>query len=42
MKGKGYDILNNVEFELNEGKGLIKEYDYNDELLYEGEYSMVK
>ena len=27
-KGKGYDKLNNVVFEINDGKGLIKEYNY--------------
>ena len=28
-KGKGYDKLNNIVYELKEGKGFIKEYDFN-------------
>ena len=30
--GKGYNSLNNIIYELKEGKGLIKEYDYNGKL----------
>ena len=37
--GKGYDINGNIIYELNNGKGFVKEYNiYNDKLLYEGEY----
>ena len=36
--GKGYDLENNVVYELKEGKGFIKEYYYNGNLKYEGEY----
>ena len=38
-EGKGYDKLNNIVYELKEGKGFIKEYDYeNGNLIFEGEY----
>ena len=36
--GKGYNSLNNIIYELKEGKGLIKEYDYNGKLTFEGVY----
>ena len=36
--GKGYNINGNIEFEIKEGKGYIKEFDYNGELIFEGEY----
>ena len=37
--GKGYDKKSNIVYELKNGKGYIKEYyDYNDVLLFEGEY----
>ena len=37
--GKGYDILNNITYELKDGKCLIKEYSFfNGELTFEGEY----
>ena len=36
--GKGYDISNNVVYELNEGKGLIKDYDYDGNFEFEGEF----
>ena len=37
--GKGYDPLNNIVYELKEGKGIIKEYNVNDsKLIFEGEY----
>ena len=37
--GKGYDISNNNTYEIREGKGIIKEYDYLfGNLLFEGEY----
>ena len=29
---------NNIEYELKNGKGLMKEYDEDDEVKYEGEY----
>ena len=36
--GKGYGRNNNIEYELKNGKGLMKEYDEDDEVKYEGEY----
>jgi len=36
--GKGFDKNGNVEFEINNGKGYIKQYDDNDKLEYEGYY----
>ena len=36
--GKGYDINNNIIYELKNGKGFIKEYDQGGNLLFEGEY----
>ena len=36
--GKGYDINNNIIYELKNGKGFIKEYNNNGDLLYECEY----
>ena len=37
--GKGYDINNNIIYELKNGKGFIKEYDfYGGRLKYEGDY----
>ena len=35
--GKGYDGKNNVVYELNDGKGYVKEYDMNI-LVFEGQY----
>ena len=35
--GKGYDENGNIIYELKNGNGKIKEYDY-DKLLFEGEY----
>ena len=35
--GKGYKN-GKIEFEINEGKGYIKEYYYDGELRFEGEY----
>ena len=37
--GKGYDKNNNISFEIKDGKGLIKEYEDNGELKFEGEYA---
>ena len=38
-KGKGYDTLGNIVYELKEGKGIIKEYDsFIGNLIFEGEY----
>ena len=37
--GKGYNTKYNITYELKDGKGLIKEYDYNDKLYFECEYS---
>ena len=36
-KGKGYDIEGNIIYEINKGKGRIKEYDYYNNLIFEGE-----
>ena len=36
--GEGYDTLNNIVYELKDGKGLIKEYYKNGNLIFEGEY----
>ena len=37
-EGKGYDLSNNLVYELVKGKGLIKEYHSNGRLKFEGEY----
>ena len=37
-EGKGYDNLKNIIYELKNGKGLVKEYDYLGKLKFEGEY----
>ena len=36
--GKGYDIYNDIIYELKNGKGYVKEYDYLNRLIFEGEY----
>ena len=36
--GKGYDIENNMIYEIKDGKGLIKEYNNEGLLVFEGEY----
>ena len=36
--GKGYDVRNNIVYELKNGKGYVKEYNWNDKLEFEGEY----
>jgi len=36
--GKGYDNQNNIIYELKDGKGYVKEYDYYCDLIFEGEY----
>jgi len=37
--GKGYNINNNeIAYEIKEGKGIIKEYDYEGKLIFEYEY----
>ena len=36
--GKGYDINNNIIYEIKNGKGYVKEYDNNGKLQFEGEY----
>ena len=36
--GKGYDALNNIIYELKDGKGIIKEYDEKNILKFKGEY----
>ena len=37
-KFKDYDKFNNIIYDLNNGKGLVKEYDYYSRLKFEGEY----
>ena len=39
MNGKGYNINGRKVFEIKDVKGNIKEYDYDGELYFEGEYS---
>ena len=36
--GKGYDILGNLIYELKDGKGLVKKYDNDGKIKFEGEY----
>ena len=36
--GKGYDEDGNIIYELKNGTGKVKEYDYNGKLEFEGEY----
>ena len=36
--GKGYNIIGNLEYEIINGKGNIKEFYYNGKLKFEGEY----
>ena len=36
--GKGYDGDNNIVYELNNGKGYVKEYNYYSDLVFKGEY----
>ena len=36
--GKGYDLDNNIAYDLKEGNGLVKEYNENGLLSFEGEY----
>ena len=36
--GSGYNINDNLDFKIKDGKGNIKYYDYNDVLIFEGEY----
>ena len=36
--GKGYDEYGNIIYELKNGTGKVKEYDYNGQLKFEGEY----
>ena len=37
-EGKGYDINNNIIYELKNGKGIVKIFNYLNELVYEGEF----
>ena len=37
-EGKGYDLKNNIIYELKKGKGFVKEYYNNGKLRFEGEY----
>ena len=37
--GKRYDLLNNIIYELKDGKGFVKEYNYENKLIFVGEYS---
>ena len=36
--GKGYDEKGNIDFEIKDGKGFIKEYYDSGKLWFEGEY----
>ena len=36
--GKGYNNKGIEQFHIKRGRGLVKEYNYNGELLFEGEY----
>ena len=36
--GKGYDYNNTIKYELKNGTGKVQEYDYNGNLVFEGEY----
>ena len=36
--GKGYDKKRKIIYELKKGNGKVKEYNWNDTLLFEGEY----
>ena len=36
--GKGYNKNGKIEFEIKDGKGLVKEYFYDDGIKFEGEY----
>ena len=36
--GKGYDSSDNLVYELNNGKGMVKEYDKSGKLIFDGEY----
>ena len=36
--GKGFDIKGNLIYQLNNGKGIIKEYSCVGNVIYEGEY----
>ena len=36
--GKGYNINNEIIYEIKEGRGLIEEYNNNGKLIFEGEY----
>ena len=38
LDGKGYDLNNNVVYELKQGKGYVKEYYSDWKLYFEGEY----
>ena len=38
-EGKRYDSKNNIIYELKDGKGYVKEYDDNDKLIFECQYS---
>jgi len=37
-KAKGFNNKDNLEFEINKGKGNIKKYNYLGQLKFEGEY----
>ena len=38
MEAKGYNTHNNIDYEIKDGKGHVKEYDENGTLIFEGEY----
>ena len=36
--GKGYDTNNKIAYEIKDGNGKLKEYNYDGKLKFEGEY----
>ena len=36
--GKGYNIKGNMEYEIKDGNGIIREFNYDGFLIFEGEY----
>ena len=36
--GNGYNLKKGVVYRIKDGKGYVKEYDYDDNLIYEGQY----
>ena len=40
--GKGFDEIGNIIYELKNGNGKVKEYNYKGKLIFEGEYLNAK